>query len=161
MDGETHPANAMLVDSSDDRFSFYAEANVEALVGRVAALVTSELDDEPVSLGSASTSAIIELLEPHQHQLVHDGWIQFGLVHQDDRSLAEVFIAPTKHFRVWGSDEKRFRSVLPDHAVPEMESLEFIDEYPRTTMRLQDDRLSFHDRSRLIDHLAEKLKALT
>jgi len=36
----------------------------------------------------------------------------------------------------------------------------FIDEYPRTTMRLRDERVAFHDYDQLIEHFEKQLEAL-
>jgi hypothetical protein len=162
-----------LSESTDSQFAFYAEANVDApkiwdvfrdlslvLLGPVSTLIMSEIDDEPMPLGSAGTPAILGLLEPHKSQLAHDGWIQFGLVSLTGDLISEVFVAPTKHFQVWLNDENRFRSIMRHYAIPEAESLEFIDEYPRTTMRLRDDRVAFHDHDQLIEHFEKQLGAL-
>jgi hypothetical protein len=167
-------AGFILSESPDTRFAFYAEANVDApkiwvvfrdlcevLMGPTATLVVSQLDDEPISVGSAGTLEIVTLLEPHKYQLAHDAFIQFGLIHQSGDQLTEVFVAPTKHFKVWVNDEENFRSVLEKHGIPEIQSLEFIDEYPRTTTPLSGDRVRFHDHGELIEHLKKKLQALS
>jgi len=163
-----------LTESTDSRFAFYAEANVDGqriwavfrdlcqrLLGPQATLIIGEIDDEPMPLGSAYTLELLALLEPHQYQLANDGWLQFGLVSKDADLLTEVFVAPTKHFKVWLSDVKCLRSVLRDHAVPEVEELEFIDEYPRTTTRLLSDKVSFRVPSALIEHLERQVSALS
>jgi hypothetical protein len=161
-----------LTQSPDSQFPFYAEANIDGpriwvvfrdlcqrLLGQQATLIMGTIDDEPATLGSANTLELLELLEPHQYQLAHDGWLQFGLVTEDANWVTEVFVAPTKHFRVWLSDVECLRSVLRNHAVPEVESLEFIDEYPRTTTTLRSDKVSFRDQSDLIEHLERQLIA--
>ena len=163
-----------LSESTDSRFAFYAEANVDGprvwavfrelcqgLLGPESTLIISEIDDEPMPLGSAHTLDILALLEPHQYQLAHDGYLQFGLVCQDADLLTEVFVAPTKHFKVWLSDVQCLRSVLQRHAVPKVERLEFIDEYPRTTTRLSSDKVSFCDHVELIEHLEKQLTSLS
>jgi hypothetical protein len=163
-------AGFVLSKSTDPRFAFYAEANVDApkiwevfrdlcqsLFGPVATLVISEIDDEPLPAGPAVTLEVLRLLQPHKYQLAHDGWIQFGLIHQEDDLLSEVFVAPTKHFTLWLNDEKLFRSTMQYHAISEVESLEFIDEYPRTTTRLASDRVVFQDHSELIEHIRRQI----
>jgi hypothetical protein len=74
--------------------------------------------------------------------------------------ISEVFVAPTKHFEVWLNDENRLRSTMRHHAIPEAESLEFIDELPRTTIRLRDDRVAFHDYDQFIEHFEKQLEGL-
>jgi hypothetical protein len=164
----------LVKESNDHRFSFYAEANVDAprmwavfsdlcrgLIGPVAALVMSELDQESTHIGTASTSAILSLLEPHAYQLANDGWIQFGLIEERRDSITEVFVATTKHFEVWLNDEKLFRSIMQGHALSEVDQLEFLDEYPRTTIRLPADRVLFYDHTEFIEHFMREIGELS
>jgi hypothetical protein len=161
-------------ESTGPGFLFYAEANVDApaiwdvfcelsqaLIGPVSTLVMGEIEDEPVPLGSAGTNTILELLEPHKYQLAHDGWIQFELVSQEGDLVSKVFVAPTKHFEIWLNDEERFRSIMQNHAIPEVESLELIDEYPLVAMRLPGDSVAFDHQRQLIEHLEEQLGTLS
>jgi hypothetical protein len=154
--------------SGDARFSHYAEINVDApqvwalfcelatsLLASDAALLFAHIDAEPAPLGSAPTAAIIAALEPHCDQLAHDGYLQFGLVSQQDGKLAEVFVAPTKYFKVWLNDATRFRAIMARYGLPEAERLMFLDEYARTTVALQAHRLAFSD----VDELAADLRA--
>jgi Ribosomal protein L7/L12 C-terminal domain len=158
-----------LVKADDPHFAFYAEANVDApeiwnvfsdlcraLLGPEATLLMSQLDDEPIPVGSAHTLEILQMLEPHKYQLAHDGFIQFGLIHHTGDLLTEVFVVPTKHFQVWFSDENDFRSVLQNHAIPEAAKLEFIDEYPRTMSPLSGEGV-FQDREKFIEDLRKQL----
>lgn len=163
----------LLKESNDDRFSFYAECNVDApqiwavfcdlcrsLVGPVASLVMSEHDEELSHLGTASTPAILSLLERHAYQLANDGWIQFGIIEERRDSVTEVFVTTTKHFEVWLNDEKLFRSILESHGLLEVAHLEFLDEYPRTTIRLPDDKVLFQDQTELVQHFRKKIREL-
>jgi hypothetical protein len=163
-----------IVKSTDPRFSFYAEVNVnapmiwivfrdlcKALLGSRASLLMSEIDDDPAPLGSAGTVQILTMLETHSYQLAHDGNIQFGLVREDTNALTEVFVTPTKHFQIWFDDEKRLRGVLKVHDVPEIEKLEFIDQYPRTTTPLSRDRVSFTDPSEFVEYVGKQIKLLS
>jgi hypothetical protein len=77
-------------------------------------------------------------LEPHRYQLAHDGHVQFGLISDSGGRINEVFVVPTKHFQVWLDDEAHFRRVMQRHGLDEAERLSFLDEYPRTTLRLAD-----------------------
>ena len=166
-------AGFTITESSDPRFSFYAEANVDGpqiwvvfrelcrtLLGPQTTLVLSEIDDEPSPVGSANVLAILNMLEPHRYQLINDGYLQFGLVDNRTDLVSEVFVNPTKHFSVWLNDEELFRSILQDFGIPEAEELEFLDEYPHTTTRLPDDRVSFRDLTQLVEHFNEEIKEL-
>jgi hypothetical protein len=160
--------------AKDPQFSFYAEANVDApclwtvfcdlclnLLGPVAELAMSVIDDEPDHLGQAHTTAILNLLGQHSYQLANDGFIQFGLIEEYKDSLTEVFVAPTKHFKVWLNDEKLFRSIMKSHGVPEADKLEFLDEYPRRTIRLPENKIMFHSHSEFINYLRKEIVDLS
>jgi hypothetical protein len=60
-----------------------------------------EIDDDLEILGDASTKSLLDLLESHAYQLTNDGFIQFGLVDEQENAISEVFLEPTKHFKVW------------------------------------------------------------
>jgi hypothetical protein len=120
-----------------------------------------EYDEELTSLRTASTPAILRLLERHAYQLANDGWIQFGLIEKRRDSVTEVFVTTTKHFQVWLNDEKLFRSILRKHALLEVAQLEFLDEYPRTTIRLPQDKVLFQDHSELIQYLRKRIQELS
>jgi len=164
----------LLKESNDGRFPLYAEGNVDApqiwgvfcdlcrgLIGPVASLLMSELDEELTRLGTGSTPAILRLLEQHAYQLANDGWIQFGLIEERQDFITEVLVTPTKHFEVWLNDEKLLRSILRDHSLFEVVQLEFLDQYPRTTIRLPRDKVSFQDHSELIHHFRKKVGELS
>jgi len=164
----------VLADSLDRSFAFYSEANVDApkiwdvfrdlsqsLLGPFATLVISEIDRELVPVGAADTGKILRLLEPHAYQLANDGLIQFGLLAKTVDTITEVFVAPTKHFMVWLNEEARFRSVMEAYAIPEVESLQFIDEFPRTTTPLSAEKTSFVDHDSLIEHFETQLAGIS
>ena len=92
--------------------------------------------------------------------MAHDGWLQFGLISRDADRISEVFVAPTKHLKIWFSDETCLRSVLRNHALPEVGTLEFLDDYPRATLQLSDDKVSFRDHGEMIEHLEKQIGAL-
>ena len=84
----------------------------------------SPIDEEPVPIGSGPVPSLIAVLEPHKYQLAHDGLLQFGLVSDRDGTINEVFVAPTKHFKIWLNDEERFRSVMEQHDLRQVDRLE-------------------------------------
>ena len=157
-----------------ERFSHYAEINVdapviwqvfcdlsEALLDGVATLLFAEIDEEPERFGTANVSRILELLSPHQYQLAHDGYLEFGLVSDENYLISEVYIAPTKHFKVWLNDEAAFREVLQRHNVVEVERLSFLDEFPRVTESLPADRTAFPTASDFAAYLAHEIATLS
>ncbi len=156
--------------TSTSKYPFYAEVNVDApglwklfcdlcrgLLKDEAALLMSEIDDEPRILGIAPTDSLLDLLEPHESQLVNDGYIQFGLIDEEYDSLSEVFVVPTKHIQVWFKNLRQFRSIMMAYDLTEEDHLEFLDEYPRTTTRLPEDKVMFSQWTELIDYLSINL----
>lgn len=158
----------VITESDDPRFRFYGEANVDAskvwdvfrdlsqtLLGKKATLLISEVDEEPVPVATATVTHALRAAEPHRYQLANDGFLQFGLLNQEGDEIREVFVAPTKHFKLWFTDAPTLRSVMRQHDIPEVDALQFIDEFPRTTLRLHSDK-GVHQH---VDDLAANIKA--
>jgi hypothetical protein len=153
-----------------ERFKYYAEANVNgpavfavfrdlcrALLASQATLVFGDTDDDPHLVGSADVSTIIDALHHHEYQLAHDGFLQFGVASDQAGVLNEVFVAPTKHLNIWLNDEMRFRSIMESHGIEETVQLEFLDEYPTTTIILPADKAPYQDILRLAERLKSEL----
>ena len=167
-------AGFVLTRSDDERFTHYAELNVDAprlwalfcnlccdVLGPAATLVIGHIDEEPVPIGAARVSSVLAILEPHKYQLAHDGLLQFGLVSTGDSTINEVFVAPTKHVKIWLNDQERFRSVMEQHELRQVDRLEFLDEYPRATVALPIDKVAFHDVGELLTHLENEIAAMS
>jgi hypothetical protein len=77
------------------------------------------------------------------------------------QNRTEILVATTKHFEVWLNDAKLFRSILRSQALSEVDQLEFLDEYPRTTIRLTSDKVLFQDQSELIQHFKRSIAGLS
>jgi hypothetical protein len=162
----------LLKPSQDPRFACYAEINVDApsiwnvfrdlclaLLEPAATLLAGDIDSGPQALGTAPVAAIIATLDRHKDRLAHDGYLQFGLLSIHDDRLNEVFVVPTKHFQVWLNDLSRFRAVMSRHAIREAAVLQFIDEYPRTTVRLAWTGDELAEPSDFISHLEREIAA--
>ena len=78
---------------------------------------------------------MLRALEPHRHQLTHDGHLQFGLIGGSAGRIEEVFVAPSKHFKVWLNDEPRFRATMQRYRLREADRLAFLAEYPRVSLK--------------------------
>jgi hypothetical protein len=158
----------VITQSDDPRFRFYVEANVDAseiwdvfrdlsqsLLGKTATLLIGEVDEEPFPVATASVEHALRVVQPHRYQLANDGFLQFGLLNQEGNEIREVFVAPTKHFKLWLTDTRTLRSVMREHGIPEVDALQFIDEFPRTTLRLRSDSGFLQN----VDDLAASIKA--
>ena len=155
-----------------ERFSHYAEINVDGpliwqvfcdlcdtLLDETATVLFGEKEGEPHRLGSSHVRRLIKLLEPYQYQLSQDGFLEFGLVSDENYLISEVYLGPTKHFKVWMNDEPGFRAVMARHALPEMRQISFLDEFPRTTTMLPADLISFRDPDEFAAHLEREILA--
>lgn len=138
-----------ITSSDDPKFPVYAEANVDApdiwsvfvslskeLLGDSSYLLIGDVDEEPANIGPFPTSSLLTLLSPHRYQLTNDGIVQFGLIDERPDAITEILVTPTKHFKVWASQENALRTVFSRHGVVEARELRFLDEFPRITESL-------------------------
>lgn len=51
-------------------------------------------------------------LEEYEGELVQDGFLKFGVIHQTDNYLEEVFIYNAKYIQYWGMDRKKFLNIM-------------------------------------------------
>ncbi|MNE66876.1 hypothetical protein D3C80_1624550 [compost metagenome] len=66
-----------------------------------------------------------------------DGYLEFGIMFQDDKILLELFIKKAKYIQFWGIDEVAFRTAMKEFNLTEVPSINFIDEYPLVTESLR------------------------
>jgi hypothetical protein len=140
----------VLATSENPNYPYYAEINVSApqiwnvftdlsrlLLPEEVGLILGEKDQEKdqLFLGPySSRDALLDVLSRFEHELAHDGFIQFGLIHQVDGKTEEIFVKPSKHLCVWTGNDMSFKKSMQAHEIPEHEKLSFIDEYPRVTL---------------------------
>lgn len=139
-----------------ETFTTYFEANVhasqvwavvcdlaQAILPLAAAPIVGVKDEpEPVFGPYTLRGVALAVLEPYSHYLQHDGFLEFGLIHQRDRRTEEVFVKSAKYIQVWTNKQDRVREVFARFGLVEVEKLEFIDEYPlvREALTLPDGR---------------------
>ena len=82
----------------------------------------------------SSRETLLEVLSRFEFELANDGFRRFGLIHQLDGKTEEVFVEPSKHFRIWTSDDPSFKKAMQAHDIREHDKLSFIDEYPLVTL---------------------------
>lgn len=161
---------AVIKPSEDERYSWYAEINVDApklwalfhdlctgLLRPVATFWAGDKDDGPALVTSALRDELLDILEPLAYQLGHDGTLQFGLVCERIDSVYEVFVAPTKHLKVWTSDRARLLSILERHGLPVVDRLSFLDEFPRVTTTLDPETCPLDGATALMAYVLNEL----
>ena len=155
-------------DADNVLYKFYAEINIDApsiwavfrslcesLLPEKATPIIGEIDEESLHNGKYdSVQNLLALLEPFEYYLANDCFIQFGLAGQSQVELAEVFVAPTKHFQVWTNKIEIFKAIMDDYNIASSDDLQFINEFPRVTKALRYSN-AFHNHDDLINHLVE------
>lgn len=156
-----------LNDKKELPFKFYAEININnSRLWELFKTLTIHLPDE-ISLifNHADNDAIfgtyqdkytvINKLSNFTTELSQDCFLEYGVIHQTDYFLEEVFVDCTKYIKYWGMDEAWFKMTMKDFHLIEIPDLNFMDEFPkvREALRLHaDDVLE-------TDELIEKLIA--
>lgn len=136
---------------TEDGFSDYFEFNVhaanvwevfrvlaDAILPEISAPIICWKDGEAVLGPYTNKHAALGVFEPYVDQLVNDGFIEFGIMFQQQGKTEEVLVRPAKDFRVWTNKPDQVKRILQEHQIPRVFSLQFIDEYPRVTEALRD-----------------------
>ena len=79
------------------------------------------------------------MFESHVRHLVHDGFLEFGIIFQHKGVTEEVFVPYAKYLRIWTNKPEAVRAVFKSHGIPEVPELQFIDEFPRVSNSLLDE----------------------
>lgn len=126
-------------------FTFYAEVNIDIdqlwklfrhLVLQLpdfVALVYGFKDEEPEYGRYMDKFELLNILNSFEVELTNDGFLEFGVLYSDGATLEEVFVAPAKYIKYWGTDEEQFRETMHAFSIYEVADLEFIDEFPLVT----------------------------
>ena len=70
-------------------------------------------------------------LEDYKTELIHDTLLIWGLIYHDNENLTEIYVDESKYLKYWGNNEEKFRNIMNQFNLSEIENLEFIDEYPK------------------------------
>lgn len=137
--------------ASNEKYTHFVEINVNVddiwnlfvelsnkLIGDIAYGVIGFKDDEPVLSKFTQKQKILDIFNDYKFELVNDGFIQFGLAHNDDFSFNEIHISNFKYFQIWTSNIKVLRASLAKFGLVESD-INFIDEFPVVSKALQPD----------------------
>lgn len=148
-------------------FRFFSEINIDnarlwdlfcALVRTLPAdvcLIYGHIDEEPAYGQYMAREDLLQKLAPYQLELAQDGFLEFGVIYQDEQQLQEVFVRRTKYLQYWGGDEALFRSVMQDFGLSEVEGLAFIDDFPLATEPLRVHRPEARETDDVLNSLEE------
>jgi hypothetical protein len=109
---------------------------VEAIVPEVAAAIIGIKGEDPILGPYTSRAAALGALERYREPLQHDGFLEFGIIHQWRGRTEEVFVLHVKYLRIWTNAPDAVVQVLARHGLPEVPDLQFIDDYPRVSEAL-------------------------
>jgi len=131
-------------DNIDLPFEFYAEINIdnpqlwsliitlsEETLPENCALIFGYIDSE-INYGFYENKfEILKYLEDYKTELIHDTLLIWGLIYHDNENLTEIYVDESKYLKYWGNNEEKFRNIMNQFNLSEIENLEFIDEYPK------------------------------
>lgn len=130
-------------------FRFYAEINVNNsqlwevflkltdLLPSEVSLIINAFEEEPHISAPEKKSHILTSLETFKIELTQDCTLEFGLIHQSDITLEELFVSESKYLKVWSSNEPAFRQIMQLFKLRETPNLNFIDEFPKVVEPLK------------------------
>ena len=131
-------------DNIDLPFEYYAEINIdnpqlwsliitlsEETLPENCALIFGYIDSE-INYGFYENKfEILKYLEDYKTELIHDTLLIWGLIYHDNEILTEIYVDESKYLKYWGNNEEKFRNIMNQFNLSEIENLEFIDEYPK------------------------------
>lgn len=123
-------------------FKTYIEANVHAskvfdtfrklvvaLLPEVASPLIGLKGEKPAFGPYTDREYALAVFEPYLEPLQHDGFLEFGILHQSDFAFEEVFVTSEKYFKIWTNNGSVAEGILEQAGIPKCETLEFIDNY--------------------------------
>ena len=136
-------------ETHDLPFNFYAEINIDnsrlwdffktlALHLPVHISLIYNRVDEKANFGEyLDKFTVLNSIEKYKTEITQDCWLEFGVIHQTDEFLEEIFVDSTKFIKYWGCDEEWFRTTMNSFNIYETQGLNFIDEFPKVTEALR------------------------
>lgn len=149
-------------------FRFFSEINIDnsrlwdlfrALVNTMPAevcLIYAHIDDEQPAYGRyMPQQEMLASLSAYQLELTQDGFLEFGVIYQDEKQLQEVYVKKAKYLQYWGVDEASFQKVMQVFGLREIEELHFIDDFPLATEPLKVHHPEARDTEEVLKGLQE------
>jgi len=95
-------------------------------------------EDESVTTAMLQKPFVIGELTRYETELTQDCMLEFGLLFHNRDVLLELSVSESKYIRYWGVELERFKRLMDAFELPADDSLEFIDEYPKTVLPLRE-----------------------
>lgn len=151
--------------SNDLPFKFYAEINIDNsrlwdffktvalhLPDQIS-LIFNHADGEANYGDYLDKFTLINGIERFKSELTQDCFLEFGVIHQTDSILEEVFVDCTKFVKYWGTDEQWFRETMLNFNIFEISDLNFMDEFPKVREALRLHKKDAVETENLIEEL--------
>lgn len=139
-------------DHTDLGFNFYSEININNsnLWNLIVALSNEMPETIAVLFGHegselnygeySNKEKTLSFLSKYNKEIVADTFIEIGLIFHSENELIEIFINESKYIKFWGINEESFIQIMNDFNLKQIDTIEFVDEYPkvREALRLFD-----------------------
>jgi hypothetical protein len=142
----TFTTGYILKETGRPKFPAYAEVNVHApalwplirdlcaaLLPERAALLIGMKDGELHSCPYREKRALLAAVDPYGEALARDGFVQFAFIWQQAGVTDEIFVPPAHYLKIWTTRQAKLEAVLRTYEIPRVQTLAFLDEYPRVT----------------------------
>lgn len=101
------------------------------LLPEVSSLIIGDSDYEPNYCDYESKTDLIDRIKKFKTELTEDAFLEWGIIYNDKESLTEIFVPDSKYIRFWGVDIDRFKTIMTQFDLTQIDDMEFIDEYPK------------------------------
>ena len=117
------------------------------------ACIYHHIDDEPTYGIYTDKFAVLNHLEPYKIEIAQDGFLEIGLIFNNEEFLEEAFIKKAKYIQYWGMDKARFENTMHEFELYQTDDINFMDEYPLTTESLKMYNPAVHDTEEVLEEL--------
>ncbi|WP_046245492.1 hypothetical protein [Hymenobacter terrenus] len=136
------------VEDPEQLFRFYAEVNVNnsrlwklftqlaVILPDVCACLFCPYAGDVTYGEYQEKELILAILGSLQKELSEDCHLEFGLIYNDESTLAEVYVTESKFVKIWGVDRQQFEQLMAQHGIPKFEEMQFVDEFPKVVVPL-------------------------
>ncbi|WP_184550163.1 hypothetical protein [Mucilaginibacter sp. FT3.2] len=117
------------------------------------ACIYHHIDDEPTYGIYTDKFRVLNHLEQYKIEIAQDGFMEIGVIFNNEEFLEEAFVKRAKYLQYWGMDQYRFENTMRDFELYKLDDINFMDEYPLTTESLKMYNPAVHATDEFIDEL--------
>jgi hypothetical protein len=117
------------------------------------ACIYHHIDDEPTYGIYTDKFTLLNHLEQYKIEIAQDGFIEIGVIFNNEEFLEEAFVKRAKYIQYWGMDQIRFEDTMHEFELYQLDDINFMDEYPLTTESLKTYNPAVHDTDEFLEEL--------